>query len=191
MDNIPEGRKKRVTGVGKGVHKKGEGLGTGPVGSGKNQMNSQKPGGAGPDRDYGGGGGGGRSPLSLLLILIVVALFGGKSILGGLGDMGGGGGGTTTTSNSGTGNSYYTNSISQNVSQSPGWKLSSNIGQLDKSVADGSRAKYTNIKGNGNDTVTIMLYMCGTDLESRSGMATSDLVEMANAKLSDKINLIV
>ena len=25
MDNIPEGRKKRVTGVGKGVHKKGQG----------------------------------------------------------------------------------------------------------------------------------------------------------------------
>ena len=187
MDNIPEGRKKRVTGVGKGVHKKGEGLGTGPVGSGKHQMNSQGSGSGGPKRDYGGGGGG-RSPLFLLLIMVVVALFGGKSILGGLGDgMSSGGGGSNFGSSSNTTNSYYTN----NISQSSGWNLTSNLGKLDQSVAEGSRAKYTNIKGNGNDTVTIMLYMCGTDLESRSGMATSDLVEMANAKLSDKINLIV
>ena len=36
-----------------------------------------------------------------------------------------------------------------------------------------------------------MVYMCGADLESQQGMATSDLKEMANAKLSDKINLII
>ncbi len=32
--------------------------------------------------------------------------------------------------------------------------------------------------GGGKDTVTIMVYMCGTDLESRSGMGTADLQEM-------------
>ena len=36
-----------------------------------------------------------------------------------------------------------------------------------------------------------MVYMCGADLESRSGMATKDLMEMAQAKLSKKVNLIV
>ena len=36
-----------------------------------------------------------------------------------------------------------------------------------------------------------MVYMCGTDLESRSGMATSDLQEMAAANLSDNVNIIV
>lgn len=42
-----------------------------------------------------------------------------------------------------------------------------------------------------NDTVTVMVYLCGTDLESGYGMATSDLQEMMKAELSDKINLIV
>jgi len=36
-----------------------------------------------------------------------------------------------------------------------------------------------------------MVYMCGTDLESRSSMATRDLQEMAGATLSDKVNIIV
>ena len=33
--------------------------------------------------------------------------------------------------------------------------------------------------------------MCGTDLESQQGMATSDLKEMANATVGSKVNLIV
>ena len=45
--------------------------------------------------------------------------------------------------------------------------------------------------GGGRDTVTVMIYMCGTDLESKYGMATSDLTEMAKANLSDKVNVIV
>ena len=57
-------------------------------------------------------------------------------------------------------------------------------------AATGSREKRTRILGGGKDTVTIMVYMCGTDLESRSGMATSDLQEMVSANLG-KINLIV
>ena len=59
------------------------------------------------------------------------------------------------------------------------------------SVAIGTRAKRTKILGKGKDTVTIMVYMCGTDLESRSGMASKDLVEMANAKLGDNVHIIV
>ena len=39
--------------------------------------------------------------------------------------------------------------------------------------------------------MTILVYMCGADLESQNGMATSDLKEMLNAKISDKVNLIV
>ena len=35
-----------------------------------------------------------------------------------------------------------------------------------------------------------MVYMCGTDLESKYGMATNDINEMCNAKLSDKVNII-
>ncbi|MBQ1746323.1 MAG: hypothetical protein II043_03475, partial [Muribaculaceae bacterium] len=69
--------------------------------------------------------------------------------------------------------------------------IDDNTGTLDESVAPGSRNKFTKIKGNNQDTVTIMVYMCGTDLESRSSMATYDLQEMQNATLSDNVNIIV
>ena len=71
------------------------------------------------------------------------------------------------------------------------WSRESNVGKLDRTVAEGSRDKYTAIKGGGEDTVTIMVYLCGTDLESKNGMATNDLMEMSKAQLSDKVNVIV
>ena len=66
-----------------------------------------------------------------------------------------------------------------------------NSASLDESVAKGAREKYTVIKGNNKDTVTVLVYMCGTDLESQQGMATSDLKEMANATIGKNVNLIV
>lgn len=66
-----------------------------------------------------------------------------------------------------------------------------NRGVLNTKVADGSRKKYTRLVGNGRDTVTLMVYMCGTDLESKGGMGTSDLTEMVNADLSDDVNVLV
>ncbi len=80
---------------------------------------------------------------------------------------------------------------STGAGSSNGWARSANTGKLDTSVASGARDKYTKIRGNGQDTVTMMVYMCGTDLESKNGMATSDLLEMTKAALSDKINIIV
>lgn len=71
------------------------------------------------------------------------------------------------------------------------WTNAANVGVLNTSVAPGAREKFTKLKGNGKDTVTLMIYMCGTDLESGSGMATSDLVEMTKASLSDKVNILV
>lgn len=66
-----------------------------------------------------------------------------------------------------------------------------NTAQLDMNVSPLARQKYTSIIGQGADVVTIMVYLCGTDLESRSGMGTADLQEMASATLSDNVNLIV
>ena len=63
--------------------------------------------------------------------------------------------------------------------------------RADTSVSPLARDKYVSLRGNGEDTVTIMVYMCGTDLESKYGMATKDLNEMIRAELSDKINLII
>ena len=65
------------------------------------------------------------------------------------------------------------------------------VSKPNTAVADGSRNKFTDIAGNGEDIITLMVYMCGTDLESRSSMATNDLKEMMDATLSDKINLLV
>ncbi|MBQ8108109.1 MAG: peptidase C11, partial [Ruminococcus sp.] len=54
-----------------------------------------------------------------------------------------------------------------------------------------SRDQYTAIKGNGKDVVTLMVYMCGTDLESKHGMASSDISEMAAASYGDNVNVVV
>lgn len=62
----------------------------------------------------------------------------------------------------------------------------------DLTVASGSRERYTQIKGNGEDVITLMVFMCGTDLESKYGMATNDLNEMLHATLNDDhLNIIV
>ena len=58
-------------------------------------------------------------------------------------------------------------------------------------VADTARDKRVVLKGGGKDTVTIMVYMCGTDLESKHSMGTADMKEMLNASMSDKVNLII
>ena len=39
--------------------------------------------------------------------------------------------------------------------------------------------------------MTILVYLCGSDLESKNGMGTADLKEMANARIGEKVNLIV
>ncbi len=62
---------------------------------------------------------------------------------------------------------------------------------LNTRVAAGSRDKFTVLKGGGKDKVTILVYMCGADLESRSGMATRDLQEMVAASLGSRVNLII
>lgn len=186
--NRPRSREKHVTGESKGVHKRGDGLHTGgPVGSGGPHGNSNS-----NDNQRGSGSSGSTPKRSMtraggaisVPVLIIMAIVYFVSGGGGLGSLGGGG------SSSGSLSQTLTSSLSSSGGSS-GWQDKSNLGKLDTSVASGAREKRTTIKGDGEDTITIMVYMCGTDLESRSGMATSDLQEMAKATLSDKINLIV
>ena len=99
-----------------------------------------------------------------------------SSLLGGSWYSGQTGYGSTSSSGSSTLNTAISTVIS---------------GVLNRSVASGSRDKYTAIVGNGKDKATVMVYMCGADLESRSGMGTKDLQEMLNATLGSKIKLIV
>ena len=62
----------------------------------------------------------------------------------------------------------------------------------DVTVSNKARDRYTVIKGKGKDTVTVMVYLCGSDLESEHSMATADLNEMLHANLDDsKVNIVV
>lgn len=168
----PRAREKNVTGSGKGVHKRGEGLHSGPVGNSGGYANQGSSSSQSGKRDFSGGafGSGGRkSPFILILVLLVAILGkGGMSLLP-----------NGTSENNSLGNSSSESSITNN------------IGQLDTSVDAKAREKRTQILGNGQDIVTIMVYMCGTDLESNYGMATADLQEMMAADLGQNVNLLV
>ncbi|MCR5601545.1 MAG: peptidase C11 [Ruminococcus sp.] len=171
--NRPQGRRKNVTSGGNGAHRRGEGLGTGPVGSGS-YTGSSTSGGGGMKRAAAGGGG----LASLLVIGLLIFKFLGGS---GAGDLMG-----SLTGGSGSAPAGFDFSSSNTSAGS-----STSDTAVDTSVATGSRDKRTVIKGNNQDVVTIMVYMCGTDLESKYGMASSDMEEMKNASYGDNVNVIV
>lgn len=52
------------------------------------------------------------------------------------------------------------------------------------------RPKRTEINGS-DDRFTIMVYMCGTDLESNYGAATADILEMCEADINDNVNILL
>ena len=186
----PRGREKHITGPAKQVEKRGSGLGTGPVGAGR---------GSGQSGGSRGGGGGRRSGGGMvkLILLLAVLLLGGGGGLGAL--LGGGqaGGGLTAPASQSASSQSGGADLSAlfgslgGGSVSSGWEIPANTGRLDKTVAPEAREKYVQPLGGGKDTVTLMVYMCGTDLESRSGMGTSDLQEMLNASLGRNINLLI
>lgn len=53
-----------------------------------------------------------------------------------------------------------------------------------------SRRSRTTETSMGGDDWTILVYMCGTDLESRIGAATTDIIESINGRYSDHVNII-
>lgn len=162
QNNRPGSHGKNVIGQSNGVNKRGTGLGTGQVGNQSyNGHNNSSSGGG--KRSSGGG-----NILGIIIAVVVLVLGGG----GGLSGLIGSGNGQTS---GGTGIT----------------STNTNDSSVDTSVAAGSRDKRTVIKGDGSDEITIMVYMCGTDLESKYGMATADLNEMKNATISDNINIIV
>ena len=211
QNNRPKAREKNQLGGTGTVQKRGDGLGTGPVGgSGKggSGSGSYRPSGSGGTHSGSGnhgsgstyhGGGGGAKFIGFILAAVIIFFllkfcFGGSvTDLGGEGDSGAGSGfmsnlaGALTDLTGGAGNVSDEYQIG---SQGTGnWRPSS--ATLNTRVAAGSREKYTDILGGGKDEITIMVYLCGTDLESKHGMATADLQEMMKADLGSNINLIV
>lgn len=219
-NNRPRARQKYVTGGSQGVKRRGSGLGTGPVGGGRPGGSTGSTGSSGSygGGSYRGGtrSSGGKSKLLYIIIAVVVLLLGGGGGLAGL--LGGGdgsgsgdstGGGSSVLgdllgggSSSGGGSSVLGDLSSlgnlgnllgglNSGTTSTGWELTGTTGRLNTTVAKGAREKRTEIFGNGKDEVTIMVYMCGTDLESRAAMGTSDLQEMLEADLGENVNLLV
>lgn len=121
------------------------------------------------------------SPLSIIIVLAVLLLGGG----GGLSALLGGSGGSSYDTETGT-SDYMPPTQSVNIS----YTVQSG-GDLDTTVSQDARAKRTVLKGDGMDTTTVMVYMCGTDLESKNGFATTDIREMTSAEIGDKLNVIV
>ena len=218
MPGAPRGREKNVTGQGKDIYRRGSGQGTGPVGSGgRPGASSGRSGSSGPQRS----GGGFNPIVLIVAVIALLGGGGAGlgSLLGGSdadyetvyqqssSQQSQGSASQSQTSSGQNSSSQSSSSTAASTgydisgmsslfgfsgnSTSTGWSREANTGVLDETVADGSRARYTTLKGNGQDTVTIMVYMCGADLESKSGMATSDLQEMASASLSDNVNIIV
>ncbi len=268
LDNRPQGRKKNVTEGGTGVHKHGNALGGGPVGSpgsyqGRPSGGSSRPGstpgessrassggnrrrkvgssilgGAGiptfggghiNNTSHSGGSSGGRRGGGLIRIILILAVLFIISRFLGCGQKG-----TQTPSNqpsSGQSTSAVQNQQTSSNTASQGYGTASSsqgsgalssllgllgssqnnaavntsgtytgwsagngsIGSLNTTVPSGIRSKFTSLVGGGQDKVNIMVYLCGTDLESRSRMATSDLIEMASANVTSgsNINLLV
>lgn len=188
--NRPRKREKNVTGPAKTVQKRGDGLGTGPVGDASGYKDRQQPSGA---RNAGARSGGG---MKLIVLLLAVLLGGGgglTALLGGQQDAQTPAQQQVQQPSQSNGNVNWDAVLNGlgGSTVSSGWQSEANTGRLDTSVAPGAREKYTRLLGNGSDTATIMVYMCGTDLESRSGMGTADLQEMLNAKFGSNVNLLV
>lgn len=190
-DNRPRGREKNITGQGTGAYRRGAGTGNGPVG-GQGGYSGR------PGTSQDGGyqtraSGGGRGKLIGIIIAVAAVLIGGGGLSGLLSNFLGGSTDPVdpvNTVNTSDLTSFLSSFTGSNVST--GWSgAPNNSTPLNTSVASGTREKYTALAGGGADTVTLMMYMCGTDLESKSGMASADLGEMAAAALSDKVNIIV
>ena len=181
-DNRPTGRQKKVLDGGMDVHKRGEGLGTGPVGSG-GRPHGPSGGGGNPLRSGGG-------KLGIIIIVIILLLGGGKNLFlsetldESYPD-------SQTVQEQSQGQQGPTHSLALSDENEPFAPAGQGSEAADTTVAEGARDKFTTIKGDGSDTYTIMVYMCGTDLESKHGMGTNDLTEMCKASLSDKVNILV
>lgn len=206
MADRPQGRKTGPVGGTGSVNRRGGGLGGGPAGSkgGFARRNTSVPssGGSGysssPNRAIRrrGGIGGGSIIVIAIIIFVAVKFFGAGSCNNQVANIAGNflGGGSYVSGSSLLnllgGQSYSTSSNDYNMAMTS-YPSGSGSAVLNTNVAYGSRSKYTDIRGNGSDTVTIMVYMCGTDLESKSGMASGDISEMCRASLASNVNVLI
>ena len=200
------GRKKRVTGGGGNVFKRGEGINGGSRPSAGSSGGSR----AGGDRAGGsnlglialilslvlgkgnnGKKGGLLKKIIVLIIILAIASSVMKCMAGGMSGMSGMLEDYTSQQESYQPENDLTVVETQPVATPQPATAPTQEAPADTQVSNQARAKRTKILGSGKDTYTIMVYMCGTDLESNYGMATADLNEMLHADISDKVNIII
>lgn len=64
--------------------------------------------------------------------------------------------------------------------------------EVEERMVESLKREYrTNIKGNNEDVVTLMIYMCGSDLESKYGTASVDINEILSADISENVNVLI
>lgn len=174
-NNRPVGRQKNIGSGSGNVQKRGNGLGGGPVGNSNGYSDRRGSSGrSGTGRGYGGRK---KSGCLTYIIILIVICYAGYNLYN---NMFGG-----NSENSASSNNFQSQTTNQSSTYDKGEY------PVVTSVSNLARAKRTTLKGNGEDRATIMVYMCGTDLEAKSGMATYDLQEMLKAKISDNVNIIV
>lgn len=195
------GRKKRVTSGGGNVFKRGEGLSGGSSGgySGGSRSGVERGGssslgliglliafllGRGNNGNGGGKNGGCLKRIITLVVILAVASMLIKCAAGGLSGVLGGSAGYEPDSDLTVYEPVPVATPKPTTAQTQ--EVAANT-----AVSNQAREKRTKILGNGQDVYTIMVYMCGTDLESNYGMATSDLNEMLHADISDNVNVII
>ena len=106
------------------------------------------------------------------MFVVAIGGFGGSCASGLLG-------GGTGTSGSGTYGTYGTSNYGTGTPTGGTYTISSDLGS-----------------GDASDTWTVLMYVCGSDLESTStrmggGLATSNLVELTQANLGNNINYVI
>lgn len=188
-NNRPVGRQKRIGSGDGNVQRRGSGLGGGSVGN-PNAYSDRRGGssgrGGGSGRGFGRSYSGGRKRssgcLTYIIILIIIAYAGYNLYNNMFGE---------NSDNSTNSNNFQSQTTNNHSTANNSSTYDKGEYAVVTSVSNLARAKRTSLKGNGKDKATIMVYMCGTDLESKSSMATYDLQEMMKAQISDNVNIIV
>ena len=147
--------------------------------------------------NFGGGssnGNGGKKSYLGIIILVIIVIFyisqNGGLDLESMYDETGNQGSDSTDLSSITnmfGGGYDTSSTSDllNMFFGTGTSLSLNSNQ------DYTTFEDTTIKNTSKEKYTLMVYMCGSNLESDGGYASSDLEEMLKSTIADEINLLI
>ncbi len=139
------------------------------------------------------GGIGGIGIIAVIAVILILVLRNGSCAA-----LTGNSGYNTNTGNTGNIGSVIGDLFGGNTGVSSYSSSGSSIGtyasmsDVNRSVSPLARTKFTNIAGIASPKTTIMVYFCGSNLESKSGMATGDIKEMLSSNIgNDNVHLIL